>query len=113
MFAPDESHRSTAEHIANDIACDVGQTLIAAVVSNSQSSVIRAQQMQDRRVKVIDADSLVDGFHPEFIGGADGLTAANSAAGQPHCVAVRIVVATFAALRKRRSAELAAPYDQR
>ena len=44
------------QNLMHDFACDIGQPLIAAVVKVSQAFVIKAQQMQDRRMQVMDVD---------------------------------------------------------
>ena len=44
----------SGQSLADDAACHVGQSLIAAVVAEGQTLVVEAEQMQDRRVDVVD-----------------------------------------------------------
>src|SRR5579871_3276806 len=69
--------------------------------------------MQDRGMEIMDADALLHGAKAKLIGGADGLAALDSAAGQPHGEPIWIVIASLSALRHRRAAKLATPYHQR
>src|SRR5688572_25176295 len=68
--------------------------------------------MQDGGVEVVDVVGGVYGAQTYFIGGADGLAAFDAGAGEPHGKAPGVVVAAFAFLIERRSAELPAPDDQ-
>ena len=101
------------------LAVYVRQTEVAAGVAVGQPLVVEAQQVQNRRVQVVDAGRLVDGLEAEVIGGAVNRAAAHAAAGHPHAEAVRVVVAAelrfavAAEFDRRRATELAAPDDQR
>src|SRR5262245_10758345 len=88
----------------------IGEPLIAAVMPKRQLLVIQPQQMQDRRVEVIHRDALRPRPQAELVGLADCLPPLHAAAGQPHGVSVRVVIAALAALRHRRAAELARPH---
>ena len=50
----------------------VGQTKIAAGVTVGQPFVVEAQQVQQRGVQVVDADSILDGAESEVVGRAVG-----------------------------------------
>ena len=74
-------------------AVDVGQAEIAAGVAVGELFVVEAQQVQDRRVQIVDVDVVLDGREAELVGGAVDVAALHAAAGQPHREAVVIVVA--------------------
>src|SRR5262249_5106982 len=61
----------------------------------------------------VDAHLALERPHAELVGGADRLAAFYAAAGQPHRVAVRVVVAALAPLREWGPTELAAPDHER
>ena len=49
----------------------VGQALVAAGVAEGQLLVIEAQQVQDRRVEVVDDDRVLHRVQAELVGRAD------------------------------------------
>ena len=80
--------------------------------------MIDPQQLQHRRVQIVDVDGILDDVVAEVVGAADGDAGAHAAAGEPHREGARMVVAAeelraVAGLVHRRAAELAAPDDQR
>src|SRR5262249_11154702 len=107
-----QNERPLGQHLLDDLSRHVGQPFVPAVVQEGQLFVIEADQVQERGVEVVDRDAIFDGAETELVGGANGLAASDAAAGKPHGVAVRIVVAALAALRHRRPAELAGPNDE-
>ena len=64
-------------------------------------------------MQVVDVDLVLDGVVAVVVGLAAGESRLHAAAGQPHRVAVGIVVAAVGPLAGRRAAELAAPDDER
>ena len=74
-------------------AVHVGQAEVAAGVAVGQPLVIEAQQVQDRRVQVVDVDLVLDGVVAVVVGRAVAEAALDAAAGQPHREALRVVVA--------------------
>ena len=80
---------------------------------NGQPLVVDAEQVQHRRVQVVDLDLVLDGVVAVLVGRAVDRAALDAAAGQPDGEAERVVVAAVGALGERRPAELAAPDDQR
>src|SRR5437588_12205806 len=81
--------------------------------------VVEAEQVQDGRLKVVDVHRLVDDVEAEVVGFAIGHAAPDAAASQPDRERLRMVIAAEAATERRvaldhrRSAELAAPDDER
>jgi hypothetical protein len=58
----------------------------------------RPEQVEDRGVQVVDVHLVPDGVVAVVVGGAVGVAGLHAAAGQPHGVAVRVVVAAVVAL---------------
>ena len=73
------------------------------------------EQVQDRRVQVVDVDGVDGGGVADLVGLAVADAALDAAAGHPDGEAVRVVVAAglLAGLGDRQAAELAAPDHQR
>src|SRR5262249_50307084 len=61
----------------------------------------------------MDAHAILGGLEAEIVSRAVGQAAAHAAAGHPHGVSVRIVIAAVACFRDRGSAKFSAPDDQR
>ncbi len=79
----------------------------AAFVGIDETHVVESQQPQDGRVQVVNVQTIFDGSQTEFVRRANRLAAANSAAGEPHAEARRVVIATVAFLAQRKIAFLA------
>ncbi len=75
--------------------------------------MIQPEQVQHRRVQVGGAAAVGDGAITEVVGGAVDLAALDAAAGQPDAEPVGVMIAAVLVLGTRRTAELAAPEDQR
>ena len=85
-----------------------------AVVVVREPFVVEAEQVQDRRVEVVDVDDLFDGLVAELVGGAEAEPALHAGAGEPGGKPLGVVVAALRALLKRgHAAELGGPDDQR
>ena len=56
----------------HDLAADVGQAEVAAGVAEGQPLVVEAQQVQDRRLQVVDVDGVLDDVEAQVVGAADG-----------------------------------------
>ena len=52
----------------DDAAVHVGQAEVAAAVAVRQLLVVEAQQVQDRRVQVVDVDPVLDRLEAELVG---------------------------------------------
>ena len=52
---------ASAQNVADDVAVDVGQTALDAVVVKGEAFVVDAQKMQDRCVHVVRGDRVFDG----------------------------------------------------
>ncbi len=104
-----------ANNLFNDASMHIREAEIAAGIPIGQFFVVEAQEVQNRRVQVMDVDFILDGGEAKVIGRAMDVAAASAAASQPHAESIMIVIAT--AQRRQfgdgRPSEFAAPHDQR
>ena len=103
----------------HDIAVDVGQAEVAAVVAEGELFVIQAQQVEDGGVEIVMRDAVLDGVHAELVGGAVGDPRLDATARHPHGEAVMVMAAAegcfckrLIRLLKRRATELSGPDDE-
>ena len=55
---------------------------------------IHTEQMEDRRMKVVNTDAIFDSFITHVVGGAMDIAALYASAGHPHTEAAGAVIAT-------------------
>ncbi len=79
----------------------------------SEPFVIEAQQVQDRRMDIVDVRLLLGGPQAHSVSCPDDLPALDAAAGEPHGKAVRIMVASILTFTHRHPSEFAAPDHER
>src|SRR4030095_1117303 len=104
------------QNLPHDVPGDVGQAEVAPGIAIGEPLVIEAEQMQDRGMKVVDVNPVLDGPEAEVVGRAVGQAPFHAAAGPPHRDAGRGVVAASTPLRRvggGSAAELATPDDER
>ena len=89
----------SSDQALDNLAADVGQPVVAAVVEIGETLVVEADQVQDRGVQVVDVGLVRRWRSAEFVGRADGHAALDAAAGHPHRETVGVVVATVACPR--------------
>ena len=58
------------QYLLHHAAAHVGQAVVAAGVAVGQPLVVEAQQVQDRRVQVVDVDLVLDRVPAELVGRA-------------------------------------------
>src|SRR5438105_5046260 len=87
------------------------RTAVGGVIRNGVRVV--AEEAKDSGVEVGGGDRMVGGVGARFVGGADGLAAADAAAGEDDGVALRPVVAAGGFVDDRRAAKIAHPDDER
>ena len=93
---------------------NVGQTKVASLKSIGQSSVIETQQMQQRRIQVMDMHWVGYDIESKVIRLAVNISSFESAPSKPHAEAAIVMIASIiSSLNHRRSTELATPNDQR
>src|ERR1051326_4236781 len=92
----------------------IGEPEIAALKTISELGMVKAEQVQDRRVQIVNMDLVPGGVKPELVRLAQGKTRLHAAASQPHAEAIRMMIAPIiaSALHHRSSAKLAAPNHQ-
>src|SRR6185503_14273534 len=100
------------QNIPDHLPLYIGETEVAAGVAVGELFVIEAELVQQGGVQVVDGDAVLYGLESELVGGSVSDTGLDAAAGQPHGVAVGIVVAAVAVLRARGASEFPAPDDQ-
>ena len=96
-----------------DVAVDVGQPEVAAGVFVGQRLVIESQQMEDRRVQIVEVHAVFHRGNAVLVGRAIGRATLHASAGHPEGESGGVVVAPVRLLDVRRAAELATPNNQR
>src|SRR5262249_21145458 len=84
--------RFSSQDLLDHAPRDIGQAEIATVVAVRQLLMIQADQMQDGRVQVVDADAVLDGLEADLVSRAVMDAALHSAAGHPDGERMRVVV---------------------
>src|SRR5205807_6159706 len=98
-----------------DLPINICQTEVAPLEAQSKPFVIDAEQVQNRRVQVVNMHAVLDRREAELIRGAHVSSSLRAAAGQPHGVGIDVMIAAdrLTNLAHRRTAEFTAPDDQR
>src|SRR5262245_47588884 len=91
---PNLSAQDLGQQLLDHMAVDVGQPVVPALEPVDQAGVVKAQQVQDRGLQVVDVDLVLGHGKAQLVGLAVAAAAARAAAGQPHREAVGVVVAT-------------------
>jgi len=102
------------QHVVHNGPFNVRQTSFQAIVVKRQPFMVKAEQVQDRRVEVVDRDNVVDGFVAEVIGRTEAEGSFDSGTRKPAGETFRIVIpsaGTF--LEGRHAAEFGTPHDER
>src|SRR6185437_4391282 len=97
----------------NDLPENRRQSFLTAQVQVTKLFLIESKLMQDGRVNVPEVTGILHRAQANIVGRADDLAPLDTAAGQPHREAEVMMIAALAALRFRRTDELAAPQHQR
>src|SRR5215471_14332871 len=90
------------QDVLYDLALHIGQPEIPSRVAVSQLLVIDAKKVEHCRVQVMNGDAILNRLESELVGGAIGESALNAASGEPHRVAIRIVISAVTGFRDRR-----------
>jgi hypothetical protein len=107
------SLRLSSENSIDDVAVDVGEAAVDAVVPKCQLLVIDPEEMENGRVHVIAIGRVFHCLVGPFIALAVGDAALHAAARKPRRERERIVIAAFASLAAGHAAELGRPEDDR
>lgn len=92
---------------------NISQPEIAPTVTKRETFVVKSELIEDGRMKIGNGDDVFHSAIPVLVRRAVDRSAANAAAGQPDRESLWIVVATVAALRKRRASKFSGPHDER
>src|SRR5271154_4890194 len=101
------------QHTVDNGAAEVGELLIAPVIQEPQAVLVKAEKLQDGRMKITHRVARAHASEAHFIGFPNDSARLNATARKPHGKAVRIVIASVAALRHGEASELRAPDYQR
>ena len=91
---------------------DIGQSKVSSSPSEGESFVVDAQQVKDRRVQVMHGDDILYRPITKFIGCSMAVPPLYPSSSQPNRESLRVVVAAFATLSKRRPPKLAREHQQ-
>ncbi len=91
---------------------DVGEAHVASAEAEREAFVVKAEEVENGGVEIVDVDRVFDGAHAHFIRGAIGDSAANTAAGEEDGVAADMMVAAVGAGRVGSAAHFAGPEDE-
>src|SRR5262249_32264088 len=92
VFFVDQSPYLSQQFINNQ-PVNVGQTEIAPLKTISQFLVIESEQLQDRRVQIVNVYPVLDGVETELVSLTDRDAGFDPTARQPHREGVRMMVA--------------------
>ena len=87
--------RTLGHNLVDDPTVDVSQPEVATSIAMRQSFVVQPHQVQNRRVQVVQVDATFDGTVTKIVRGAVLESAFDATTGQPHRIAIGIVVATI------------------
>src|SRR5260221_20361 len=113
MYEHGTSLLCSNDNLLRDYAGHIGQPEIPTAVAKSQSFVVEPEQVEHRRVKVVNVHAVLNRVIADLIGCAVNESAFHSTAGHPDRVPVRIVIPPISALRYRRATKLTRPDDER
>ena len=105
------AYRNHANSFSTTLPCTSVSRKSRPWKRNVNSRVVEAEQLQQRRVQIVNVDAVFDRVEAEFVRLAQRQARLDAAAGHPVGEGVGMVVAAVvaAAFHHRRSAELAAP----
>ena len=89
--------RTSGQDAVDDVAVDVGEAVIAALVVEREPFVVEAETVEDGGLEVVDVDRVFSDVESEVVGGTVGSAWADPAAGHPHGVGLGVVVAAHGA----------------
>ena len=78
----------------SNIAVDICQAKVTARVLPRQAGVVEAEQVQNRRVQVVQCHAILDRVVPELVGFAVPKSALYAAAGHPDRESVGVVISS-------------------
>src|SRR5439155_11441958 len=106
--------RLSSENRLQNFAVHVGQPTFDAIVVIAQARMVEAEEVQHRRVEIVNRGDVFHGLVPEIVRRAVAEAALHAGAGQPNGETMRVVIPSARALLKgRHPAKLRHERDQR
>ena len=104
----------SSQDFLHHVAMHIRQTEIATLEAERQFQMIEPQEMEDRRLEIMDMHAILRGSESQFVGRADVCSGPYAAAGEPHGEGVDVVIAAnaVAVLAHRSSAKFTSPNHQ-
>src|SRR5260221_2615241 len=112
-------HEKSSEQRFYHRAMNIGKAEVAPGMMERELFMIEAEQVQDRGLEVVNVDGILDDVKAELVRRAVSQPALHAAAGQPHRVSARMMIAAERTAERgirldhRRAAEFAAPNHER
>lgn len=82
-----KSNRTSSDDARDQLAVDVGETEIPALVAEGEFLVVEAELVEQRGLEIVDADRILGGTVVEFVGLAVGVARLETATGDSHGIA--------------------------
>lgn len=111
--AAEKAVRLSGKDVMNDAPFEIGQPEVATGKAVGQPFMVDAEEMQDRRVKIVHMGAAFDRFVTELVGCSKAKACLDAAASEKVGESLRIVVTAVTPLGKGIPAEFSAPPDER
>ena len=108
--------KPSGENPTHHLAVDIGQSILPPLVLEQESFMIDPQQVQDRRVEIVNVDRILGDVVREVVGASMDMALFHPRPGEHRREATRMMVAAallFGSLGIDRSPELSSPDDKR
>src|SRR2546423_4808962 len=103
MHEPHSSHfPRSGQNLPNHFSMHIGQSPFDAVVVEGEPLVIKAKQVQNGRVKIVNGGDVLDRFVAKFISRPKTESTLHPRAGKPDSEALGIMIATTGIFLKSR-----------
>ena len=107
------------QELTDHVTADVCQSQVEAAETNRQAMVVETEEVEERRMEVVDVHSILDRGPAELVGAADHLASLDAAARHPQAerkgmvIASGLLIIAFVIVGEWRTPELAGTYDKR
>src|SRR5262245_15110098 len=105
--------RESGENLTDHVPVNIRKPEVAPAKPKTKPLVIEPQQMQHRRVQVVNREHVVHSPVAVLVGSAEHGSPFDAAAGHPEAKAVWIMIAAVAPLNEGRASELTRPEHER
>ena len=108
------SLRGLGQHLFDHATVDISQAEIASLKPIGQAGVVQSEQVQQRRIEIVDMDGIPRDVESQFVRLTVRVPTPYTTAGKPCCkAAVMVIAAIVATLHHRSASKFAPPDDQR